>query len=186
MLICGHQREAASVRVCEHLLEAESGFVQWYVSRGTDHEFVCSSCAKLREERASLSPQAKRICDECFDRLVDDSWYQIGMGGTPEVLTRNEPISNQFFETTLPAELGTIADISPIDGATTSSWILLGQDGRIARFCADSGEVYFLGEVTVPTEPERKPWSKRVMKRRLHCCNRGEFAAVVNDYGRSG
>lgn len=43
-----------------------------------------------------------------------------------------------------------------------------------------------VARTSVRLEPHHKPWNRRVLKRRLHSSKRGEFAAVVNDYGRYG
>jgi hypothetical protein len=65
--------------------------------------------------------------------------------------------------------------------------LMLTVSGTIIRWDADTGEWDQLGSVDVPAEPDFKPpWYGNVLKRRLHASGDGNFAAVVNDYGRYG
>ncbi|MEP7120426.1 MAG: hypothetical protein ABJE95_05940 [Byssovorax sp.] len=77
-------------------------------------------------------------------------------------------------------------DIAPFGLGPASTWLLLVDDGAIARLDADTGEWSRLASTTVPAEPEQEPWMGRVPKRRLHASIDGNFAAVVNDYGHHG
>jgi hypothetical protein len=43
-----------------------------------------------------------------------------------------------------------------------------------------------MASVTLPSESDHKPWAGHKLRRHLHVSPRGEFAAVVNDYGRYG
>jgi hypothetical protein len=86
----------------------------------------------------------------------------------------------------LPGELGPIVDIAPIAAGRASLWLLLAADGTLARFDADTGAWSPLATATVPSEPEQKAFMGHAPRRRLHASAAGDFAAVVNDYGRHG
>ena len=69
---------------------------------------------------------------------------------------------------------------------TRPVWLLLAEDGRIGRFDAVSGAWDLLARASVPDEPDHEPWAGHRLRRRLHACPSGRFAAVVNDYGHHG
>jgi hypothetical protein len=77
-------------------------------------------------------------------------------------------------------------DIAPVIHGHVSAWLILAEDGVIARLDADTGAWSRLASTTVPAEPGREPWMGHVPRRRLHASPDGNFAAVVNDYGRHG
>src|SRR6185436_11489813 len=43
-----------------------------------------------------------------------------------------------------------------------------------------------LAHSSVPPEPDHKPRGGHLLRRRLYASNEGEFAGIVNDYGRYG
>ena len=89
-------------------------------------------------------------------------------------------------EITLPEELERIVDIGPVNASRQSIWMLLAESGQIFRFDAETGDFAEAARASVPPELDHEPWSDRVLKPRLHVSNRGDFVAVVNDYGRYG
>lgn len=104
----------------------------------------------------------------------------------PEVRTRLEPFTTVTERTTLPDELGAIADIAPLHEPGRSSWLLLTERGELVRFDAGSGRGAGVARTTLPAESERSAWNNHSVRRRLHVSARGDFAAVVNDYGQLG
>jgi hypothetical protein len=90
---------------------------------------------------------------------------------------------DRIQELSVPAELGVIADLAPVDGP---AWLVLGEDGQISRWDLEAGEHRPVGITTVPTEPDHAPWDDHELRRHLHASSDGSFAAVVNDYGRFG
>jgi hypothetical protein len=78
-------------------------------------------------------------------------------------------------ETRIPKGVGTIIDIAPIEDMQRPVWLMLAENGDLFRVDVSSGVWAKLGAAR-PTMP----------KTRLHISRRGEFAAVVNDYGLHG
>lgn len=187
MLPCGHDRPPSGVPLCPHLQvrrEALISYVRWYTGSGLDAELLCLACAEAREQGRAIA--LDRVCEGCFDRAATDVGNQVGIRGTPEVRTRPEPMSREIRDTALPDDLGPITDLAPVDREGHSVWLLLAGDGSLLRFDADSGDRARLAATAVPAEPDHEPWCGHALRRHLHVSPRGEFAAVVNDYGRHG
>jgi hypothetical protein len=91
-----------------------------------------------------------------------------------------------LVETALPEEVGEISDIAPVNLEDRSVWLLLGRDGAIHRLDADSSKWTRLSSPAPIDEPGRQPWKGHTIRPHLHVSGTGEFAAVVNDYGRFG
>lgn len=103
-----------------------------------------------------------------------------------EIRSRADPFPIERRETALPPELGPVVDIAAVSRARASAWVILAEDGAIARLDADTGAWSRLASTTVPVLPDREPWMGHVPRRRLHTSLDGSFAAVVNDYERHG
>ena len=97
-----------------------------------------------------------------------------------------EPFNKILKSTLLPKELGPITDIAPVNRVPQSIWLALAADGGISRLNAETGEFAQLAQSSVPTEPDHEPFDGHALRQRLYASNNGEFAAVVNDYGRYG
>jgi hypothetical protein len=78
-------------------------------------------------------------------------------------------------ETRIPKSAGTIVDIAPIEEMQQPVWLMLAENGDLFRVNVSSGVWAKVGAAR-PTMP----------RTRLHVSRRGEFAAVVNDYGLDG
>ena len=90
-------------------------------------------------------------------------------------------------ETTISKKCGRILDIAPLNRESKSTWLLLAEDGGLFRFDATSGESELVGRVEIPSETaEDNSFNGHTLRPHLHVSPRGEFAAVVNDYGRYG
>jgi hypothetical protein len=187
MLACGHERTPFGSPLCAHLRACRKpwiSYIKWYVGSGLAVEMICNPCAEDRERGSSTA--AELVCEECFEYATTEVGDVVGMRGKPEIRTRSERFHIELRETVLPRELGTIVDIAPVAPGRASTWLILADDGVIARLDADTGEWSRLATTTVPSEPDHKPWMGHVLRRRLHASANGEFAAVVNDYGRYG
>jgi len=159
-------------------------YVRWYIGSGVDAEFLCVPCAENREQGVHV--EVANVCAECFEYATDEVCALVSAGGKPEIRIRSEPFSDKFRETSLPAKLGAIVDIAPVNHSRQSIWLLLAEDGRIFRLDADAKEFTEVALSTVPAEPDHKPWAGHALTKLLHTSNNGEFVAVVNDYGRYG
>jgi len=173
--------------MCWHLRACRDSwinYVKWYIGSGLDAELVCVPCAEEREK--GLPTEAEYVCEECFDYATTETGDLVGTRGKPGIRFRSEPLNSTLKETALPKEVGTIIDIAPVDHEGRSVWLMLADDGRLIRLDAETREWAQVGGANVPFEADHKPWNSRVLRRRLHASRRGEFAAVVNDYGRYG
>jgi hypothetical protein len=145
---------------------------------------LCIPCADKRKQ--GFHVDVAQICEECFDHLTSEIAYQEGVGGKPGIEVRPEPFNTTLKTRLLPNALGSVIDIAPINHSRESTWIVLADDGRIFRFNAETGEFAQVARSSVPAEPDHKPFADHALRQRLHVSNRGEFIAVVNDYGRHG
>jgi hypothetical protein len=187
MLACGHDREPFGAPICVHLRvcrEPWLGYVRWFTGSGTDTELLCNSCTEQRQNGRTIATEV--VCRECFEYATTEIGDLNGVRGKPEVRIRSEPFDCQLEPTGLPKEAGKIADVAPVVQGGRSVWLLLAEDGLITHFDAGSGEWRHLARVTLAWEPDHKPWCGHVLKPRLHASPGGDFAAVVNDYGRYG
>ena len=187
MLACGHDREPFGSQVCEHLRICRTpwiSFVRWYTGHGMGMELLCNACADERQNGQPIA--AEHVCQECFEYTTTEVGELAGVRGKPEIRIRSESFNFALRETPLPKEAGKIIDASPIVQDGRSLWLLLAQDGLISQFDADAGQLKRLATVSLVPEPDHEPWSGHVLKRHLHAPPAGDFAAVVNDYGRYG
>jgi hypothetical protein len=169
--------------MCRHLLGSEGeDHVRLLTGRGLDFDLCCPAC-----DRAALDgdpPEPVSACEGCVTRCTEDDWYTLlAWRGEPEILTRAELLESAVVDVPLPV---TAIDLVPAAAGTRPVWLLLATDGRIGRFDAGSGTWTQLAQATVPDEPDHRPWCGHRLRRRLHACPFGRFAAVVNDYGHHG
>ena len=158
--------------------------MKWYIERGLETELLCLPCSERRKQ--GLPVDVANVCEECFELATTEFCDLVGTGGKPEIQTRSESFNDTLKETYLPAELGTIVDIAPVNYSLQSIWLLLGEDDRVFRLDAESGQFTQVVRSSVPAEPDHKSWAQHALTKRLHASNSGEFIAVVNDYGRYG
>ena len=149
-----------------------------------DTELLCKTCAAERQNGSLIGTEA--ICQECFEYVTREIGDLEGVQGKPEIRVRSEPFDVQLLKTDLPREIGKVIDISAVAAESRSVWLLLAEDGVICRFDADSGHWSNLARASVDPERDHQPWCNRVLRQRLHSSPNGDFAAVVNDYGRNG
>lgn len=186
MLACKHDSSLFGSPTCEHLrLDREGGipYVLWYIGWGLNTELLCLRCAEKRAQ--GFSVDVAYVCEHCFEHIATEIGYQEGTGGKPEIRVRPEPFNTTLKTTSLPKEFGTVLDIAAVNHSSQSVWIILSAGGDIFTFNADTGHYAPVARSTVPAEPDRE-WWMRTLRQRLHVSSRGEFVAVVNDYGRYG
>ena len=91
-----------------------------------------------------------------------------------------------LHQTAIPGECGRVLDVAPLNGENRSVWLVLASDGRLFHLAADGGESELIAHVEIPSEPVQDPFNGHTLGPRLHAAPNGQFAAVVNDYGRYG
>lgn len=187
MLTCGHERLAFGDPLCDHLRTCREPWIRylkWYGGSGLAAELLCLSCSESREKGAQVAVAA--VCQECFTHVTTEVGALAGIRGKAGIVTRCEPFDATLVRTELPDQIGPIVDIAPIQDSRRSDWLLLTADNTLVRLNADTLEWRALARATHQPESDREPWNGRPSKPRLHVDQRGEFAALVNDYGRYG
>ena len=165
------------------MLDPWLAYVKWYTGTELEIELLCRPCADARRDGTAVAVSA--VCESCFRNAAEEVGDLAGIGGQPGIHTRAEPFDTTLAHTALPAAIGLVADFAPIE-ASRSIWLLLAEDGTLISLNADTHEWTRRGKTTVPAEPDRETWCGHALRRRLHASSRGEFAAVVNDFGRWG
>ncbi|GAA1591898.1 hypothetical protein GCM10009678_87700 [Actinomadura kijaniata] len=184
---CGHVARLGPKLMCRHLM-GEDGLSHDYVhlltGRGMEYHLCCEDCDKARAD--GVEPELLEACEGCVERIDDpDNRALVGWRGEPEIPRRPEPFDAVPFRTELPRRLREPVDFAAVAGEDRPVWMVLTDDGRIMRFDADTGDFAVLGRVRLPSETGRA-WNGGELRRRLHVAPRGDFAAVVRDYGRHG
>ena len=169
--------------MCRHLVGSEGeDHVRLLTGHGLDYDLCCRAC-----DRALLDgspPELLVACEGCVARCLEDDWCTLlAWRGEAGIRVRAEPLDAAVVDVPLP--LAAI-DLVPVTDGTRPAWLLLAEDGRIGRFDAGSGAWDLLARATVPDEPDHQPWAGHQLRRRLHACPSGRFAAVVHDYGHHG
>jgi hypothetical protein len=186
MLACGHDRAPFGAPLCVHLSTRREPLIyfRWYTGSGLETELLCKACLDERQQGRPVATGV--VCEECFEYATTEIGDLEGVHGKPEIRVRSEPIDARLQTTHIPRKAGPVVEIAPINAEADSVWLLLGADGLISRFISGTGECKELARTSVASEPAHKPWGRHILKRRLHASWDGEFAAVVNDYGRYG
>lgn len=172
--------------MCHHLRTCREpwlSYVKWYTGSGLVAELMCLPCSEEREKGLQIATAP--VCQECFRHATSEVGEFAGIRGKAGILTRPEPFNVALVRTELPAQIGAVVDMAPIQGSQ-SDWLLLTADHRLVRLNADTSEWRALAHATLPAEPERQPWNHCHRRPCLHVSHCGRFAAVVNDYGRYG
>ena len=185
MLACKHDSTPFGSPTCEHLRivqERSVPYVRWYIGSALNTELLCKTCAEKRAQ--GLSVDVAYVCEQCFAHSATEIGHADSVGGKPEIRVRPEPFNPTLTTTSLPTQLGSVLDIAPVNQSSQSVWMVLATNGDIFRFNADTGDCAQVARSSVPAEPQ--PQWVTTLRQRLHVSNRGEFIAVVNDYGRYG
>jgi hypothetical protein len=173
--------------MCIHLQacrEPWMAYAKWYVGTWLDAELLCIPCADLRA--AGQEVRVIGVCEECFEFATYEVGNLRGVRGTPQIIVRPEPFDHVLVETPVPNSVGVVLDIAPVESEARSIWLILDERGRIFRMDADSGDCLQVASASLVAEPDHKPWVGHELRHHLHASSDGEFAAVVNDYGRHG
>jgi hypothetical protein len=149
-----------------------------------EHELLCKACSDDRGAGALV--QAAHVCEPCFNHATSEVCDLVGVRGAPGILEHAKPFDGILSSSELPTAFGTIVDIAPVDGIERSLWLILGGDGRLVRFDAETSDSTVVASSTLSRERGHEPFAGHALTPRLHVSSRGEFAAVVNDYGRYG
>ena len=184
---CGHLKAPFGMPLCVHLRSCRQPwlkYVKWFIGSGLDTEFICVSCAEAREK--GLSAETAFVCEECFEHASKKIGQLVKVEGQPEIRVLSGPFNAALCETAIPNECGRILDIAPLNHESRSTWLFLGEDCRIWRWDAHSGEVEIVGRASIPSETPGDSFAGHTLTTRLHASQNGQFAAVVNDYGRYG
>ena len=187
MLTCGHDREPFGMPMCEHLRvcrEPWLSYFRWHTGSGMDTELLCHSCAKERQNGQEITTAV--VCQECFEYATTEIGDFEGIRGKPEIRICSKPFDLRLQRAHLPKEAGKITDIAPVIKENRSIWLLLAENGLITSIDANTGEWRRLAHVSLASEPDHTPWCGHILRRRLHASPGGNFAAIVNDYGRYG
>ena len=187
MLSCEHEKEPFGEPLCSHLRTCKQPwikFVKWYVGSGLTQELICVPCADAREK--GLSTEAAVVCQECFEYATTEVMDFERVGGRPEIRIQPTTLKTTLEMTALPEKFGKIVDIASISTDNRSAWLILSERGRIFRFDASSGESADVASVKLTSEVAETPFAGHVLAPHLHSSGQGEFASVVNDYGRYG
>jgi hypothetical protein len=187
MLSCGHEKTPFGVPLCSHIRTCREpwlSYVKWYVGSGLNTEFICVPCAEAREK--GLPIQAESVCEECFEYATTEICDFSRTGGQPEIRIVSTIFDGTLSKTAIPSEFGRVVDIAPINQESQSIWLMLAEDGRLSRFDAHSGKAELVGAIEIPAESAEDPFRGHTLRPHLHVSKDGQFAAVVNDYGRYG
>ncbi len=187
MISCGHEKTPFGIPLCVHLRTCREpwlSYVKWYVGSGLDVEFICVQCAEAREK--GLTVKAEVVCQECFEYATTEVGDLVRTGGQPETRIHPAPFNSALSEAVIPSECGKIVDIAPVNQESRSTWLMLAQDGTLFRFDAQDRRAEVVGSVQIPFEAASAPFAGHTRKLHLYASQGGEFAAVVNDYGRYG
>jgi hypothetical protein len=163
----------------------EVDYVRLLTGRGLDADLCCTACDVAHKDGTPVTLQV--ICEGCVALYNDDESGQFsGWRGEPGISERPEPVDPAIVVRPLPAGLGAVLDIAALPAAGGRSlWLVLTESGRLVRFDADAGTYDRAAKTKVRAEPSREGRHHQP-RLRLHAARDGRFAAVVNDFGRSG
>jgi hypothetical protein len=176
--------------MCRHLIGVaeidDPEHVRVLTGRGIEFDLCCPACDAARA--AGRPPGLVQACEGCVARVAELGWSDmLGWRGEPGIAERPEPLDPAVTVTPLPDELSGAADLAAVPGASTPEWAVLTAAGRIGIFDAGTGRFRAARRCVAPAEVTvRKPYRGRGIRPRLLVSARGEFAAVVNDYGTLG
>lgn len=103
----------------------------------------------------------------------------------PQIKERLCPFDSNTTTTELSIE-NDVLDIAPINDCSSSAWLILDVTGALHRLNCEDATCDLVSRIPLIAEPDHEPWCGRTLTSRLHVSNNGQFAAVVNDYGKSG
>lgn len=184
MISCGHDKPAYGAPLCVHMRTCRQPwlkYVKWYTGQGLTTEFICVPCAEAREKGQSV--EVEPVCKECFRYAIEEVCDLERAGGQAEIKVCPMPFDSRLKESAIPKDLGRIVDIAPINDGNQPIWLMLAEDGTLLRANTSNGDWVRVGSATPVAD---KPGSRHALQRHLHVSRGGEFAAVVNDYGRYG
>ena len=187
MLSCGHDTTAYGAPLCVHMRTCRKPwleYVKWYTGQGLTTQLICVACAEMLEKGQSV--EVEPVCEECFDYAIYDVCDLVRAGGKPEIRVCDMPFDSRLKEFEIPKELGRIVDIAPVNKKSQPIWLMLTEGGNLFRVNTSGRDWARVGSAMPPSGSEREPLADDKLRKHLHASRGGEFAAVVNDYGRYG
>lgn len=181
---CGHVGPGTPPPLCVHLREhgqdSLSSF-RCYTGVGLDYLLLCRECAdRFEGER----PPTALLCSSCLERITSDLGEAIGVRDLPEVLVQHD--GSEITPTTRPLADSMASPLIDIAPGAAQQWFGLCTDGTIVSLGPGWSGATVLAAVPIPADADPGQPPPRPLRRRLHVAPSGRFAAVVNDYGRSG
>jgi len=181
---CDHHGTVGENPVCSHL-QVPTGecllFRRWYIGKGLDADLLCPACATERQSGQRVT--TRDLCEACF-RVTIDGWGETqGANGAAEIRSSPQPLDHRIEPTEL--DVHAIADIAVARDLVDTTFVLT-SDLRIHRLEIGKSLGDPLASVAPLDEPHRENFSGQVSRPKLHVSHDGDFAAIVNNYGRFG
>jgi hypothetical protein len=167
---CEHGGER--FRVCAHLRDGKTAYVERFTGRGIEHAMVCDACGDVPDD------ELDDVCAACRDVAKEDG--RVGFTGKPGVI--EAPHAELRFEsrTIASADFADVVDAQPLIGDDRSAWIGVTRGGRLVAIDLDRGTTSSILDIgALDLVDLDAPIS-------LHVARRGRFAAVVNRTGVRG
>lgn len=159
------------------MLETEGAdYVQRFTGTGSEYELLCTACKGASP--AEISANLREAPEADVRRMEKDGCWE-GILGQPEVRVRDSDLTFEHELVTLPGLDGLrILVVRPVD-SVPDLWLALSSDWRLVRIDFASGTVRIGPPLPLGKIETDKPVA-------LHVSRRGDFAAIVNTYGRHG
>jgi hypothetical protein len=90
------------------------------------------------------------------------------------------------IEVSLRGSIPRLLDLAPVPRDAAGRWLALCEDGSIVSMGPDGTSASVVTRVSVPSQPNHKPWAGHRLRPRIHPSPLGTYAAIVNDYGLGG
>jgi len=175
---CPHKEAIDTRFACQHLIGSEdTEYARHFIGEGLSYNLICEACAPLVRDGQELSLLS--VCLECFDQLELQHYWQ-GIEGKPEVYY--EPTALLFSHRIVRRghlANGELLDIQPASENTSSIWIGITADRKIAKIDLDTTIVSTIAEVS----ESELTFSEHVS---LTVSEDGKLAALVNTVGSDG
>ncbi|MBW6437555.1 hypothetical protein KZ829_27860 [Actinoplanes hulinensis] len=180
-LACGHAGFAGGSRVCPHLIRPaerrDAEYLRLLTGEGLTADLACTAC--------DVEPPAwETICEDCV-ALYDagETGYLFGWRGEPGIRERPETFAGTKSASRLPERQ--VLDFTGLPSADGRSlWLVLTRSGRLLRHDAGSGTSTLIRKRIRADRVTRR--ARTLPRLRLHTSPDGRYAAIVNDYGRTG
>jgi len=190
MIVCPHHDRTPKGKLCPHLPVPQEGYLQRFTGVGSEYDLLCRQCAKQAD---AVEATLIAACSECFQRAEEESYWDGGILGRPQVRIGRQQLCfvHETFE--LPELKGsTFLNIQPIEGTPGSS---LGctLSGALIEIDAIRRCARTVAQVPADALEFDGPYIRTASKDWqngppvvLRVSSRGELAALANTYGQQG